>query len=498
MSKIDRDYENKEYNSSDSKWLEDWMKAESEEIDIPESLEPENVAKMLQGVKQKNHHDSRQWRKTAIGVAACLAVVGLSMTALQMGDSKKDCSFDSANLVESAKEESNSFVEETESLVQDNNSNLGSKEESPIYDETTTKKQEGVLETADVGAMLSGEGTGFSKGNGNSILEEDGCLYTGEEKELVVSTLEKGSVKEVTRVSMNQEVREFQYVDKKLACLTSDTLSTTITVYQMENPSEPKEGLSISVDGDYQCSYLDGEMLYVFTQAQKVQRVDLASGGTNTFSLDDGMDAYYVEDGFIYGVCAVEDGTWIREYEISESALKKGGDVTGDFWLNSVMDIRKVGSKLEFLVKKGTTVTLITYDEELRKTGEKTNELGAVDCAGVFTNKGILVVSVKEQEAFISMLDEENMQTKGSKLLQGIQKIELGRFWLSDENGWIGLAKYHDENEAGSYEVYQYDSEQGITEVNYGSVEPAIQLNEVVCGSAVVNEGVGKLEVLVK
>lgn len=497
MSKIDRDFENIEYDSSDSKWLEDWMKAESEEIEIPESLEPENVAKMLQGVKQKKHREFRQWRKTAIGVAACLAVVGLSIKVLQMGDIKKDCSFDSANLVESAEKESDSVVEEAESQVQDKNSNAVTSEDSVVDDGDKKEKEESVLDTVDVEATLSGGGTGFFNGNGNSILEEDGYLYTVKNKTFVVSVYENGKVSEVTKVPMNQEVREFQYLNGKLACLTSDTLSTTISVYQMKNPLEPKNVVTISVEGEYQCSYLDGEVLYVFTQAQKVQRVDLVSGGTNTFSLEEGMDAYYVEGGSIYGICAVEDGTWIREYYVDEGALKKGGEVTGDFQMDSVLDIHKVDSKLEFLVKKGTTVALISYDEELRKTGEKANELGAVDCAGVFTTKGILVVSVKEQEALISMLDEKNLQTKESKLLQGIQKIKLGSFWLSAENGWIGLAKYHDENEAGSYEVYQYD-ENGITEVKYGNVESAMQLSEVLVGDAVLNQDVGKLEVLVK
>lgn len=504
MSKIDR-----YFDSSDSKWLEDWMRAESEELEIPESLEPENIAKKLQGVKQKNKHDVRAWGKTAIAAAACLAVLGLSVKVLQMGSMKKDCSFDSANLVESAGAGDESFTEEAESPVQDSNTSLDNKENFPENsvensvenfaecDEVAKENQEIALDTVDIEAMLSGAGIGFLKGNGNTILKEGGCIFTGEDKELVVSDYENGNVKEITRVPMNQEVREFQYTSGKLICLTSDTMSTTIDLCQIENPSEPRNVSTISVDGDYQCSYLDGEVLYVFTQAQKMQRVDLASGQTNTFSFDDWMDGYYVKDGSIYGVCAVDDGTWIREYEIAEGALKKGGEVKGNFQMDSVLDIRKVDSTLELLIKKGTTVTLISYDEELRKTGEKANELGAVDCAGVFTSKGILVVSVKEQEALISMLSEENLQTTESKLLQGIQKIELGRFWISDENGWIGFAKYHDENEAGSYEVYQYD-EKGITEVKYGSVAPAIQLNEIVYGDTVWNQGVGKLEVLVK
>ena len=515
MSKIDRDFDNKEYDSNDSKWLEDWMRAESDDIEIPESLEPENIAKKLQGVKQNKGHSFTNWKKSAFAAAACIAVIGLSVKALQLGTKGDKCSDSACNdkvQMEMAQDETEDIADVDENASEE----MGALEEDSAQISGASDKQntmvekESALDKEDVAnnemgldrveevAIISGEGTTFQEGNGGSVLVEDGCIYTGDDKELVISTYENGNVTEISRISMNQKVKEFQYTGGTLACMTADAESTTISVYETENPEELKSISTFSVEGDYQCSYLQGEILYVFTQAGKVQRVDLESCETNTHSLDGTIDEYFADGEWIYGFTGVDGGTKIQQYQFTEGELKKSKETTVEFAMDSVLDIRKKDSNLEFLIKKENAIALLSYDEELRKILEKTNHTEVQDCAGVFTSKGILTIGVKMQEAVISMMDDDSLQTKGSKLLKGVQKLEIGRLWISDDNSWIGLSVYHDDKEAGSYQVYQYDGESEFTEVKSTSIEQGTPLEEVVSNDSVMNENVGKLDVLVE
>lgn len=506
MSKIDREFDNREYDSSDGEWLEDWMKAESEEISIPESLEPENVAKRLQGVVQ-NKSRKRDWKKTAMAVAASVAVVGLSVAAFQLGGESdrfsmladKDESVqenimqESAVQEDSAQDEMGLDNEIGKEMESDKDSADVVEDKEPAMDFSQTTLNE---ENAATG--ICREGIKFQEGNGDCVVAAGSYIYTGEGKELIVSALEEGTVKETTRITMNQDVQAFQYAEGLLACMMSNDGNTTIMVYQTEDPINLQNISTISVEGDYQCSYLEGKILYVFTAAGKVQRVELESGNTITFAFDEMIDEYYVYGDTIYGFLTVDEGTLIREYQFEQGALKKGEEVAGEFTMDTVLAIRRNGANLQFLIKKENAIALTTYDEQLKKIDEKINSIVADDFAGAFTNQGVLLIGIKEQEAFISMMDEENMRTKNSKLLKGIQKIEVGRLWLSDEKSWIGLGVYHQENAAGTYKVYEYSEENGISVVKDSSITWDIPLHELVSGDSVMNAAAGKISVLVE
>lgn len=68
--------------------LKEKMAAESEDVEIPDSLKPENIEKMLQEKSENQSVQKRRWRPlytAAAAAACCVLIIGIAVVGNRSG-----------------------------------------------------------------------------------------------------------------------------------------------------------------------------------------------------------------------------------------------------------------------------------------------------------------------------------------------------------------------------------------------------------------------------
>lgn len=478
MSKIDLENEN-------NKWLEERMKQESEKIVVPESLEPEQIAKKLKMEGQKS--GKRNWKKTAIVAASFLAVAGVSLQAGRMigNDSPKNSTTEEY-FMDATMEQAN---EETASDA--DNMEASGAEDKLEADKEAERNEVAVDKSNSVSSQESAtddcyEQQSFLEGDGKAAAAAGSVIYSGSGKDVVVSEYAEGTVKEVTRIALNQEAKEFYQTGNTLACISTDgNGGTTIYGFDITSKKSPQMNATISAGGNLKCSYLEGTVLYVFTDTGTLQRMDLSNNQTNTFSVAETDAKYYMAGESVYTFQKDDEGTSIQKYVLSNGSFTMAEQVVCKAAMDTIAAVKGDGDNLELLVAEEDGASLQVFDNQMRLIKTKKNILGAQVFGGTFTENGILVYSYSGTDATLSMLDEASMETRHVAELNNRTRLHMGNLLPDTKKTWLGFTTKEAGADTFFYSVYSYDVDNGFTEVK--STETG---NEAITGDFLINDTV--------
>lgn len=493
MSKIDLENEK-------SKWLEERMKQESEEAAVPESLEPEQILKKLKMEKPKT--PKYNWKKTAILAASFLVAAGVSLQVGSMVNSNSPKS--SSNSEEMSMDATTNEADQAAEQAAGNSEVNGTEEKKTADTETEKNAIADQLESDSSLELKSQqddfyEQQSFTEGEGKAAAVTGSIIYTGSGKDVVVSQYAEGTVNEITRITLNQEAKEFYQTDNMLVCISTDgNGGTTIYGFDITNKKSPQMNATISAGGNLKCSYLEGNILYVFTDTGNLQRMDLSNSQTNTFSVAETSAKYYMSGESVYTFQKDDEGTSIQKYVLSNGSFTRAEQVICKASMDAIAAVKGDGVNLELLAAEEDGASLHVFDQQMRLVKTKKNILGAKVFAGEFTEKGILVYSYSETDAAISMLDEESMETRHTAEQKNRTQIRKGNLVLDAKKMWFGFTA----KEAGSgtflYGVFSYDAGNGFTEIKSTETGNAAITGDFLVNDAVLDMQADGIEVLLK
>lgn len=486
----------KNWDQEDFTWLEGMMKQESEEIDIPESLSPERIQEKLEQVTQ--NHSKKNGKRAVIAAASLLLVAGVAWQAGRMSNTGFDSDCSDQVTEEFAETESleNSMADSTgESSSLSDGAEIG-REENGIAEDTVSDSVE-MEESVAEQKIYFNDVAGFQEGNGSTVVTDGTYVYVGEGKELVISKFQSGEMIELSRMSGSQLIQELYLVNETLVSIVSEGESTSIVRFQLERKENPREIGTVSVDGAWQCSYLEDNVLYVFTNTGSVQRYDILSQQTNTFSVEEQGAKYYQAGEAVYAFTEGDTGCVIQKYVMSKGAFQKGKSAICEIELNRILAVKGDGTDLELLLSGKTEVTLQVYDKEMRLIQTKNNSLGAEVFAGTFTRSGIFTMSYLENEVKFNLLDEKSLETKAEKVVMGFTQIGIGNLVIQEEPMRIGFSGWNPETEEKKYYLYSYDERKGLEQVSSSVLHEVLEEDFMLQGS-VWNAADGRLKMLLE
>lgn len=481
-----------EFEHDDIKWLEERMRKESEEIEIPKSLEPEQMLEKLKGVEQK--HGNSSWRKTAVMAASLVLVVGASLQTGRMMERANQKSFveekvevsEEANIPvkeESSKNEKNPNTENKESTVSEPKQNTDKKPSKKKPNKKVNKE----LEDAGRKTIPVSKPRGFKEGDGKGSVTDGSMIYSGDGKSIVVSEYDSNQIKEVKRLEVNQNAKDLYLLSEQLVCVMSDEENgTTVSTFDLSNEDESETVSTISVDGNYQCSYQDGDNLYVFTDTGSMQHIDVSTDETSTFSLEESDAKYYVSDNMVYALSESSQGTEIQSYKLGEGTLEKGEQVTSDVSLDNIVAVQGTNQNIELLAAESDGVRLMQYDEQMRLIHDKKNELEEQVFAGEFTENGIIVFGNDTYNIQLSMLEAGTLETIDRVAIENAQSVSIGELSLKEDGSKVGFVANSIDSEETTYCVYDYSENSGFAESNTKQVDVEKVENELLIGSSVL------------
>lgn len=268
--------------------LRDFIEKETENIIVPENLQPEKIEKKL---KEHNKKIKKQRHKKIIAAAACCVVVaGLGITAKKMVDRSTGTQLTTVKF-----EEKESGVLETIAAAKDYDE---------IYDWINTKiEQDQMIQAKSYGmveyavedsastesAMAIETGSSYSdtnvreEGVGEAdIIKTDGdqiYILNGDKISIVgITSEEMESLGEIQLESDSYYAEMYVKDDRLIAFYTKNTYEdrndglgeyyhqeTIAEIFDVSDPSAPKKVTKISQSGNYNSVRIVGEYVYLFS-----------------------------------------------------------------------------------------------------------------------------------------------------------------------------------------------------------------------------------------
>lgn len=243
-----------EKEQEEFQWLEEKMKQESEEIEIPESLSPEKMLEKLKLLNQQEeieesypehniqnenlnqkHQFLKKGKRIFIAAATFAFVVGVSWQVgkiAHFSSTDEDCS-----AVESVCEDA---TMDSAEAIEDS--------ENQEYDEAS------LLEKVEY---------------------RDGTYsYEGEANQVIIK---KGD-QEVTQLTLEQDVKYILRYARILICITSDGETTSICTFSVddfEQVEHPQMTGTASIEASYEGFYMEGSTLSIITGEGKEETFDI-------------------------------------------------------------------------------------------------------------------------------------------------------------------------------------------------------------------------------
>lgn len=498
MSKLEFD--------EDNTWLKEMMLKESEHIEVPASLEPEAIRKKLEGVEQK--HINLDWKRSVMVAASFVIVAGASLQAGKMLERGKSSTFSNVpvEVTESAgqeKADDKNEVKESAKPKKEPQGSAGS-QKKPTGNKSPQSHNAGqaghiTADTNKADNVKVSETRAFKEGDGKKTVTDGDIIYSGEGKDIVIQKYTDSQVKEVNRMSVNKDAEEFYIVSDQLVCITSDTQDgTTVFTYDVDEDTQLQEKTAVSVEGGYQCSYQEGNELYVFTDTGNVQQINVTDGQTNTFSVDEKDAKYFVSGQSLYTLSKNDAGTSIQSYRLEGDSLQKGESTVCNERLDDILAIQGEGSKLELLSAQKDGISYLQFDDQMRLVDEKKNEMGDQVFAGDFTENGILVFGNDSSKVQLSMLHQDSLETKNTVSIEDVSSVSIGDLSLKENGSLYGFAASTAESKESTYYVYNYNDSKGFEETKAQQVDADKVENEFVIGDTVLVADAGGVDVLVE
>lgn len=294
-----------------SKWEEDMIeqiRKESEDIQIPDSLRPDQIEKRLTERPKKYH-----WKKgytAGLAAACCLLVCG-AVWGIQKSPQrvspveKQDTATDQAESSDIQTAKSYDQIYEYLQANQDDQYGIddGMLEQSAVAESAEDSTSMKSTASADRSVAQNGKASGeaaYSETNVRQdgvdeadVVKTDGrYLYTLKDNESAVSIVDTANrkLKEAAsvRVEEDDRIREFYVSDGHLILIsefnqeredgtwTYASTDTRVTTYDITDPEKPEKAGEVTQSGSYTSSRLTDGHLYLFTQYS----VDVTSGIT--------------------------------------------------------------------------------------------------------------------------------------------------------------------------------------------------------------------------
>ena len=294
-----------------NKWEEDMieqLRKKSEDIQIPDSLRPDQIEKRLSERPKKYH-----WKKgytAGLAAACCLlvcgAVLGTQKNFQRVSPvEKQDTATDQAESSDIQTAKSYDQIYEYLQANQDDQYGIddGMLEQSAVAESAEDSTSMKSTASADRSVAQNGKASGeaaYSETNVRQdgvdeadVVKTDGrYLYTLKDNGSAVSIVDtaNGKLKEAAsvRVEEDDRIREF-YVNEGHLILISEfnqeredgtwtyaSTDTRVTTYDITDPEKPEKAGEVTQSGSYTSSRLTDGHLYLFTQYS----VDVTSGIT--------------------------------------------------------------------------------------------------------------------------------------------------------------------------------------------------------------------------
>lgn len=294
-----------------NKWEEDMieqLRKKSEDIQIPDSLRPDQIEKRLSERPKKYH-----WKKgytAGLAAACCLlvcgAVLGTQKNLQRVSPvEKQDTATDQAESSDIQTAKSYDQIYEYLQANQDDQYGIddGMLEQSAVAESAEDSTSMKSTASADRSVAQNGKASGeaaYSETNVRQdgvdeadVVKTDGrYLYTLKDNGSAVSIVDtaNGKLKEAAsvRVEEDDRIREF-YVNEGHLILISEfnqeredgtwtyaSTDTRVTTYDITDPEKPEKAGEVTQSGSYTSSRLTDGHLYLFTQYS----VDVTSGIT--------------------------------------------------------------------------------------------------------------------------------------------------------------------------------------------------------------------------
>lgn len=296
--------ENREKNNKkieDEKRLEQDLRQMADDVILPDSLEPEAIQKMLQARQEEKQQGSKaknNWKRIVpIAAAACVCVIVGATVGIKQINKGNNKTLDAATIASAAdqtettqtlttakdyKEIEKCIKEYNKQMARDNNSMAIGMYESASSSDAASAESSNVSDTgAYSDTNLRENGVGEA-----DIVKTDGKnIYTLCRSVVTITSIDNGSMEKLATIEQGKEryVEDIYVQGDKLVLF--GTLgrevgnskdpeaydgyyenNTYVQVYDISNPSDPKEIGNIEQSGGYNTSRIVDGYVYVLSQ----------------------------------------------------------------------------------------------------------------------------------------------------------------------------------------------------------------------------------------
>ena len=296
--------ENREKNNKkieDEKRLEQDLRQMADDVILPDSLEPEAIQKMLQArqeEKQQGSKAKKNWKRIVpIAAAACVCVIVGATVGIKQINKGNNKTLDAATIASAAdqkettqtlitakdyKEIEKCIKEYNKQMARDNNSMAIGMYESASSSDAASAESSNVSDTgAYSDTNLRENGVGEA-----DIVKTDGKnIYTLCRSVVTITAIDKGSMEKLASIEQDAEryVEDIYVQDDKLVLFgtlgrqvgnSEDSEAydgyyennTYVQVYDISDPSNPKEIGNMEQSGGYNTSRIVDGYVYVLSQ----------------------------------------------------------------------------------------------------------------------------------------------------------------------------------------------------------------------------------------
>ncbi len=274
-----------------SEEIRDYIKKETEQISVPDSLTPESVKEKLASVRQYSQR-KRQRIRTAVAAASCLIILLITGVTILPKTFREDSSRQEDSLSTVADEQAPDIrYEELCQWINDYNGDIPDKdkdvlEEAEAYvEDSKVKKEASFNSSGRESEDYSETDTQVENVMEGDIVKTDGqYIYTLRDNvygfDVVIYRVDGESVKnttKVTKISVGDQNYSEMYLENNQMILIGTLWSPTeedtsgqesetrITVYDITNRESPKEAYALTQSGDYNTSRVSAGYLYTFS-----------------------------------------------------------------------------------------------------------------------------------------------------------------------------------------------------------------------------------------
>ena len=287
--------ENREKNNKkieDEKRLEQDLRQMADDVILPDSLEPEAIQKMLQARQEEKQQGSKaknrkkNWKRIVpIAAAACVCVVVGATVGIKQINKGNNKTLDAATIASTAKdykEIEKCIKEYNKQMARDNNSMAIGLYESASSADAATAESSNVSDTggySDTNVRENGVGEA-------DIVKTDGKnIYTLCRSVVTITAIDNGAMEKLASIEQDAEryVEDIYVQDDKLVLFgtlgrqvgnSEDSEAydgyyennTYVQVYDISDPSNPKEIGNMEQSGGYNTSRIVDGYVYVLSQ----------------------------------------------------------------------------------------------------------------------------------------------------------------------------------------------------------------------------------------